>query len=959
MKKCIEAEITYDFNLNKVTVNETVFIKDFSERTYTLYTGTSQSNDKLNPLSQMEYVENYNVMQEDRQSPAFVYTYAVDSKITGDYYWNIRREDGTWVLASPGKDSYNTRSQISWHNVVIYPDESTKSMAVNSEGFRVEVGSDHINMTKGEDYIASATVSFDSIKKFRIKFGSVNSNKLMSDPLTHEISVSENCTQAFITYDFNLNKVTVEENPTSSVSLKSAQSPIGVSTRAAVDFQNGNYTLYAGDKESDLKEIGKLTYTSDFRKIGTDSPISAFVITHDISASYKDYYYWNIKDANDDSWMLPNNKSIKFSNSKSETSWHTIALLEDGTTSDVAAHSKGFRFVQGGNATPMNSGNNHTASITAYFPNYDKEYQINYGSVNSSSDMGGITPSLEVSSKCLEANIVYDFSLNKVTVTETKTGDPSESLKVTQFSVVPAVAPVGKAVTGKIFFNMPCQNLKVNCKKLSGSSVNIAVTAINPNEYEFILDNTTEGIYNLSLSYSDGASSYSNMNPLDVRIVSATGAKDKDLTVNAYEDIDWNTIGRFKANFHTHTSQSFDTQYTTTQVVDKYQTAGYKILALTDHDANPYPWSLFSLYNPDAQDRDASSMGMLSIPGNELSKDRRNNWSESTGGEFNHHNDFFTGRKGQEFMSLRESYAYSQAIGGLQIINHPGQYWNLSTEYKNGEKNSPEWHAANFNQFESLVGLEVYNQGNRRPNDRILWDQVLTLTMPERPVWGYSCDDTHTEEQYFRNYQYMLMPTLSTEDLKDAMRDGSTIFSYEFTGSGKAKAPAVNSIQVDKENHTIYIDTDNADNIEWIYSTYRSGSSASTTKSAIVGYGKSFDYSGYQGSYVRARLTNAYGETATQPFGFTVSGTSSAQEIKVEKESGLRVINIPGQDEVTLICTDPMLRISVFNSAGSIVRYMEVDNLTQVSFSKSELSAGLYVIVVATPDSAYTAKFMR
>ncbi|MDE6317888.1 MAG: hypothetical protein K2L73_05770 [Muribaculaceae bacterium] len=58
-----------------------------------------------------------------------------------------------------------------------------------------------------------------------------------------------------------------------------------------------------------------------------------------------------------------------------------------------------------------------------------------------------------------------------------------------------------------------------------------------------------------------------------------------------------------------------------------------------------------NIYNPAATDRDPEAMGMLAIPGIELSKDSRNNWSEKTGGEFNHHNDFFTGRKGQEFMS--------------------------------------------------------------------------------------------------------------------------------------------------------------------------------------------------------------------------------------------------------------------------------------------------------------------
>ncbi|MDE6317887.1 MAG: hypothetical protein K2L73_05765 [Muribaculaceae bacterium] len=139
----------------------------------------------------------------------------------------------------------------------------------------------------------------------------------------------------------------------------------------------------------------------------------------------------------------------------------------------------------------------------------------------------------------------------------------------------------------------------------------------------------------------------------------------------------------------------------------------------------------------------------------------------------------------------------------MQIINHPSQYWNLSNSYNPGEKNSPEWHAENFRLYDSLIGFEVYNQGNRRPNDRILWDQVLTINMPGTPVWGYSCDDTHTAEQYFRNYQFMLMPDLSVDALKEAMKAGRTVFSYEYTGSGEDRAPHINSIYVDRENKTI------------------------------------------------------------------------------------------------------------------------------------------------------------
>lgn len=71
----------------------------------------------------------------------------------------------------------------------------------------------------------------------------------------------------------------------------------------------------------------------------------------------------------------------------------------------------------------------------------------------------------------------------------------------------------------------------------------------------------------------------------------------------------------------------------------------------------------------------------------------------------------------------------------------------------------------------------------------------------------------------------MLMPELSINALKEAMKAGCTVFSYEYIGSGEDRAPHINSIYVDKENQTIIIDSDDADNIEWIYSTYQTDSS--------------------------------------------------------------------------------------------------------------------------------------
>ncbi|MDE6276781.1 MAG: hypothetical protein K2M06_01585 [Muribaculaceae bacterium] len=723
-------------------------------------------------------------------------------------------------------------------------------------------------------------------------------------------------------------------------------------------FESTVFTLYGGENSSDLERIGSLVYTDDFRRQGSAEPVAAYVITNDIPASVKGKYYWNIALGPEaDKWQYPSNQSISFSSKKSDISWQNIAVFDTGSVKQIAASCAGFKVLVGSESYPMTPSTGHLAEAKVKFPGKDKTFVINFGSVNTRTDMGAMTPSLSVSEDCVEAEIVYDFNLNKVSVTETQFGRSLDDVAVLSFSAVPAVCRAGSDVHVNLELSSPC-DVELECMRDFGTPV--ALDAKHPSAtcYAMDLSDLAEGLYTISLNLVAGNNRLDNAAQISVRVLPEGTTENKALTVNAYTNVDWASVGRYKANFHTHTSQSFDTKYTTTQVVDRYHNAGYSILALTDHDANSYPWSMFSLYNPLASDRDPADMGMLAIPGNELSKDRRNSWSEKTGGDFNHHNDFFTGRKGQEFMSLRESYAYTQAIGGLQIINHPGQYWNLATEYVPGAKNSPEWHAENFRLYNSLIGLEVYNQGNRRPNDRILWDQVLAINMPGTPVWGYSCDDTHTTEQYFRNYQFMLMPELSTEALKDAMKEGRTVFSYEFTGSGNALAPRIEAITIDETARTISIDTDDAATIEWIYSTHRTDpASAASCKSTVVGYGKTFDYTGFQGSYVRARLINKYGETATQPFGFEDTAVSAIASPMASQTCRLSACYDSDAASLSLKCGEPMLRTTLVNAAGIVVSSTEIGALTDVSISGISLVPGVYVAVVATEKAAYTAVF--
>lgn len=679
------------------------------------------------------------------------------------------------------------------------------------------------------------------------------------------------------------------------------------------------------------------------------------VLIKDISSSYKNNSYWNVKNEDTGEFLKSDNTKIAFSSSKSHTTWLRVAVLEDGSIESCAASSAGFRVVAADATVTMTSIGNHHTSASVTFSGADKSFVINYGSVNSQTDMGAVTRPWTVSENCIAADIDYDYLLNSVTITETDWGVAVAPLAVEEFSAVPAVTVAGSSskITVRI---TPGYTPDVSMKLNYGTASALSLTPGEDDTWHADISNLKSGIYHLTLSGSRNGTK-SEAGTIAIKVLDNLRMNTPVVSVNAYDGVDWETTNRYKANFHTHTSQSFDTSIPTHEVVDLYHQAGYSILALTDHDFNPYPWSLFDLFNPDAESRDHEQLGMLTIPANELSKDNRNSWSEATGGEFNHHNDFFTGRKGQEFASLRESYAYTQALGGMQLINHPGQYWSLDKTYTAGEKNSPQWHAENFQTYSSLIGLEVYNQGNRRPNDRILWDQILEITMPDRPVWGYSNDDTHTREQYFRNYQYMLMPDLTVESLKDAMANGREYFSYEYTGSGEAKAPRINSIKVDDAAKTITIDTD-ADDVSWIYSTDKpSSGTAGSRKSTVVGLGKSFDFTGYQGRYVRALIKNQYGETCTQPFGFTDAPVSGFNTPVAIAGHSFTMTPNPAEDVVTIKAPDEIKSITIHSLKGQQMISIN-GNSDEITINVSDLIPGTYLVTVAYGEKAETQKLM-
>lgn len=312
---------------------------------------------------------------------------------------------------------------------------------------------------------------------------------------------------------------------------------------------------------------------------------------------------------------------------------------------------------------------------------------------------------------------------------------------------------------------------------------------------------------------------------------------------NPYEGVDFESVNHFKANLHTHTKESDGSSFPG-QVIYHYHLIGnYSILAITDHNKNTWPWTRWIAEVPISRSSSSelyARMNMLAVSGNELSLGHhRGSWfNDFSGGGF----------------FMRFAFWQIARNDGLSIFYHPGRY-----------DKSDKWYEGYFERFDDvLIGLEVYNQGDRYSGDRLLWDRLNKNREPDDLLWGFSDDDMHNLDSHaFRNYQHFLMQELSEEELRESMLSGAFYFSYEPEGNdgqspfyGIAMTPKL--VDVSVVQNTISVVGEDVESIEWF------GDS-----SELIGVGPSIDVSLVDSNFVRAVLSNEYGLSYTQPFGIS------------------------------------------------------------------------------------------
>lgn len=370
-------------------------------------------------------------------------------------------------------------------------------------------------------------------------------------------------------------------------------------------------------------------------------------------------------------------------------------------------------------------------------------------------------------------------------------------------------------------------------------------------------------------------------------VVEIMASNSNYIILNPYASVNWTTYGQYKANFHSHSVES-DGGHQPAQMIEDHYAKGYDIMALTDHSFTNTTWDrkdtkatyltterLAEINS--GSDRDGR--GMIGIP-------YSNEQSIS-----DHLNTFWANFNNTAGSTLESKIAQCELLGGISHINHPGR----STGGSNTDNNGAVGEAASnntyniakyvklFKKYPSCVGMEIINKKDAGSySDRILWDNILSQTMPFRPVWAFSNDDTHSKGATGYSYNMMLMPRNTLDNVRYSMENG--IFyavakisrrelGQDFVAIGPA--PVVTNIVVNENEDSITIEGQNYNTIEWI------------ANGKIIASGNTIDLNDFEdkiSAYIRVQLKGDGGIAFAQPFGLKKGNSYTIISLK-ENES--------------------------------------------------------------------------
>lgn len=438
-----------------------------------------------------------------------------------------------------------------------------------------------------------------------------------------------------------------------------------------------------------------------------------------------------------------------------------------------------------------------------------------------------------------------------------------------------------------------------------------------------------------------------------------------DYTIsNPYAGVDFGTYHQYKTDLHSHTLFS-DGGNTLPEMVERHYELGFDIMAITDHGSVSYGYTeqdhwdvmkLVSLVRKKRIDSSLLSESGTAENGNEYKVFKQGGdeyyqqtLTDGTAGQtmlrvpfgvennptsFNnaHVNSWFVDY-GHKVIGGTSNYerpiSNIQKLGGLSVINHPGEYSSARDEVNSEDAYNAENPMYNYkiNKFAHLlrtydtcIGIDVNSKGDYRTRfDRKLWDILLQKVAPTgRNVLGIASTDAHNLDIVDSGYVLALMPEKTSAALKESLASGAFFAASKYIGNydeliqlykeikdigtaeagavaeklsesinniaaqiadGKQRdqykvedgtvAPKVTDITVDDNADTITVTAANALTVHWI------------ADGKVIHVGSSIDLNDYSdeiGSYVRAEVFGAGGILYVEPFLLDYEGAPEAED---------------------------------------------------------------------------------
>lgn len=280
---------------------------------------------------------------------------------------------------------------------------------------------------------------------------------------------------------------------------------------------------------------------------------------------------------------------------------------------------------------------------------------------------------------------------------------------------------------------------------------------------------------------------------------------------NPYADINWDAVTAYKTALHSHTNAS-DGDDNLRASVERHVEAGFDIVATTDHGTVNYSWA-----DPNPNNLIYGVMSLVGKSEGELiylgTEGTFDNGMAYTYGTAENGDDYLTLADGRKVLRVPygiENNAVSvnahvnswfvdhvdnsittyedavkgvHAMGGVSVINHPGEYtkvrYELRSEDAYNEENPVYGYYTNkfaslIKNYDSCIGIDMNSKGDNRTRfDRILWDNLLKrFAANGENVYAIASSDAHQLDVIDTGYVLALLEEQSSAALKDCLLNG-------------------------------------------------------------------------------------------------------------------------------------------------------------------------------------------